>query len=85
MVHVNDLSRSVVAFEQSSTLLAVIEMGAKSWLVAATVPGIERQPLKKLEPDAAAVLRLIERWRSEAVKAGRTIARIVVAYEAERD
>ena len=85
MVHVNDLSRSVVAFEQSSTLIAVIEMGAKSWLVAATVPGIERQPLKKLEPDAAAVLRLIERWRSEAVKAGRTIARIVVAYEAGRD
>ena len=85
MVHVNDLSRSVVAFEQSSTLIAVIEMGAKSWLVAASVPGIERQPLKKLEPDAAAVLRLIERWRSEAVKAGRTIARIVVAYEAGRD
>jgi transposase len=85
VVHVNDLSRSVVAFEQSSTLLAVIEMGAKSWLVAASVPGIERQPLKKLEPDAAAVLRLIERWRSEAVKAGRTIARIVVAYEAGRD
>ena len=85
MVHVNDLSRSVVAFEQSSTLIAVIEMGAKSWLVAASVPGIERQPLKKLEPDAAAVLRLIERWRSEAIEAGRTIARIVVAYEAGRD
>ena len=85
MLHVNDLSRSVVPFEQSSTLLAVIEMGAKSWLVAASVPGIERQPLKKLEPDAAAVLRLIERWRSEAIEAGRTIARIVVAYEAGRD
>ena len=85
MLHVNDLSRSVVAFEQSSTLIAVIEMGAKSWLVAASVPGIERQPLKKLEPDAAAVLRLIERWRSEAIEAGRTIARIVVAYEAGRD
>jgi transposase len=41
--------------------------------------------LKKLEPDAAAVLRLIERWRSEAIEAGRTIARIVVAYEAGRD
>jgi transposase len=85
MLHVNDLSRSVVAFEQSSTLIAVIEMGAKSWLVAASVPGIERQPLKKVEPDAAAVLRLIERWRSEAIEAGRTIARIVVAYEAGRD
>ena len=85
MVQANDLSRSVVPFEQSSTLIAVIEMGAKSRLVAASVPGIERQPLKKLEPDAAAVLRLIERWRSEAIEAGRTIARIVVAYEAGRD
>ena len=53
MAHVNDLSRSIVAFQQSTTLVAVIEMGANGWLVAATVPGIERQPLKKLEPDAA--------------------------------
>ena len=38
MVRVNDLSRSVVAFEQSTTLVVVVEMGAKSWLVAGTVP-----------------------------------------------
>ena len=85
MVQANDLSRSIVAFEQSSTLVVVIEMGARSWLVAASVPGVERQPLKKIDPDAAAVLRLIERWRGEAVEAGQTIARIVVAYEAGRD
>ena len=85
MVQVNDLSRSIVTFEQSSTLVAVIEMGARSWLVAASVPGVERQPLKKIDPDAAAVLRLIERWRGEAVEAGRPIARVVVAYEAGRD
>ena len=85
VVQANDLSRSIIAFEQSSTLVVVIEMGARSWLVAATVPGIERQPLKKIDPDAAAVLRLIERWRGEAAEADRTIARIVVAYEAGRD
>src|SRR5262249_58362579 len=44
-----------------------------SWLVRSVVPGVERQPLKKLEPDATALLRLIERWRSEAVRAGRPI------------
>jgi transposase len=49
------------------------------------VPGIERQPLKKLEPDAEARLRLLQRWRDEATKAGRTITRIAVAYEAGRD
>jgi hypothetical protein len=45
------------------------------------VPGVERQPLKKLEPDATALLRLVERWRSEAVRAGRPITRVALAYE----
>jgi transposase len=40
---------------------------------------IVRQPLKKLEPDATALLRLIERWRNEAVRAGRPISRIALA------
>jgi transposase len=29
--------------------------------VSGVVPGVERQPLKKLEPDSPALLRLIER------------------------
>jgi transposase len=41
--------------------------------------------LKKLEPDPTALLQLIERWRSEAVRAGRPIRRIALAYEAGRD
>jgi transposase len=49
------------------------------------VPGFERHPLKKLVPDAEALLRLLQRWRDEATKAGRTITRITVAYEAGRD
>jgi transposase len=31
------------------------------------------------------LLRVLERWKAEAAKAGRTIARVVVAYEAGRD
>jgi transposase len=81
----NDLSRSLAAFDQDSTLIAVIEMSQSSWLVAGIVPGIERQPLKKLKPDEATLLGLLHRWRDEAVKAGRTISRIVVAFEAGRD
>jgi transposase len=53
--------------------------------VSGIVPGVERQPLKKPEPDATALLRLIERWRNEAVRAGRPISRIALAYEAGRD
>ena len=32
-----------------------------------------------------ALLRLLQRWRDEATKAGRTLKRVVVAYEAGRD
>ena len=60
-------------------------MSKASWLVSGAVPGVERQPLKKLAPDATALLRLIERWRNEAVRAGRPISRIALAYEAGRD
>jgi transposase len=79
------LSRSLVALDQESTLIAVIEMSQSSWLVAGIVPGIERHPLKKLDPDEEALLRLLQRWRDEATKAGHTITRIVLAYEAGRD
>jgi transposase len=49
------------------------------------VPGLERHPLKKLEPDEDALLRLLRRWREEAARAGRTITRLAVAFEAGRD
>ena len=80
-----DLSRSLAALDENSTLIAVIEMSQSSWLVAATIPGVERQPTKKLTPDEGGLLRLLHRWRGEAEKAGRTISRIAVAYEAGRD
>src|ERR1700757_3510477 len=81
----NELSRSLAALDQDSTLIAVIEMSRSTWLVASIVPGINRQPLKKLAADETALLQLLYRWRDEATKAGRTIDRIAVAYEAGRD
>jgi transposase len=81
----NDLSRPLTALDQDSTLIAVIEMSQASWLVGAIVPGIERHPLKKLTPEAEELLRLLQRWRDEATKAGRTVKRIAVAFEAGRD
>jgi transposase len=38
-----------------------------------------------LEPDEAALLRLLWRWRDEAAQKGRTIMRIAVAFEAGRE
>src|SRR6516162_6006881 len=50
----NDLSRSLVALDQNSTIIAVVELSQSS-------------------------------WRVEAVRAGRTITRIALAFEAGRD
>ena len=41
--------------------------------------------MKKLDPDPAVLLGLLQRWRVEAERAGRTISRIALAYEAGRD
>jgi transposase len=71
--------------DQNSTIIAVIEMSQSSWLVAGLIPGVERHPLKKLEPDEEGLLQLLRRWQDEAAKAGRTISRIAVAFEAGRD
>ena len=81
----NDLSRCLTALDQNSTVIAVVEMSRSSWLVAGIIPGVDRHPLKKLEPDEAALLRLLRRWQDEAIRAGRTISRIAVAFEAGRD
>src|SRR4051794_21237837 len=85
MPEVDDLSRSLATFDQDSTLLVAAEMSQSSWLVAGMVPGVTRNPLKKLAPDSAALVSLLKRWQSEAEKAGHPIGRIVLAFEAGRD
>ena len=85
MPKLNDLSSSLTTLVQDQTLIAVIELSESSWLVGGAIPGVERQPLKKLAPDEEELLRLLHRWRDEAVKSGHTITRIAVAYEAGRD
>ena len=81
----NDLSRSLIAFDQATTLVAVVELSRGSWLAAGLVPHLTRQPLKKLRSDPEALLGLVLRWRDQATKAGGRIKRIVVAFEAGRD
>lgn len=78
-------SRSLTALEEDSTIIAVIEMSQTKWLVAALVPGVERQLLKKFDADEETLLKLLHRWRREAGQVGRNIKRIVVAFEVGRD
>lgn len=72
-------------FIQDSTLVAVIEMSLSNWLVAGMIPGAARDPLKKIDPDPDDLLKLLHRWRDEAIQADKDIIRIAVAYESGRD
>ena len=82
---VNDLSRCLDPLDMDATVIAVVEMSQSSWLFAGIVPGVERQPLKKLAIDERALLNLLSRWRAEAEKKGHRITRIAVAFEAGHD
>src|SRR6202021_3520038 len=76
-----DLSKSLAALDQDSTLIVVIEMSQSSWLVAARAPGLARDPLKKLPPDPEQLFKLIDRWREESRRAGRVVRGGSVAFE----
>lgn len=78
-------SGSATAFEPSTTMVMVVEMSQNSWLVAGLLPGVQRRPLKKLQPDPDSLLAVVNRWRREAVDSGCAITRVVLAYEAGRD
>src|SRR5260370_38446501 len=77
----NDLSRSLVALDQGSTVIAVVEMSQSSWLVGGVIPGIERHPRKKLEPSPEKLLGVLHRWRDEAVRAAGQMTPLPLALE----
>src|SRR5260221_14275109 len=65
-----DAGRSLTAFEQDSTLVAVIEMSQSKWLVAAGVPGGQGPPLKKVYGDPGALLKVFQGSGGEERKGG---------------
>jgi transposase len=79
------MSKCLAALKQDSTIVAVIELSSKNWLLAGIVPGIERHPLKKFKADEQQLLAHLYRWCAEAKKAGHPINRVCVAFEAGRD
>lgn len=81
----DDSKACPATFVQDSTLVVVIEMSLSSWLVTGMIPGVNREPLKKIDPNPDQLLALLHRWRDEAIKSGKGITRIAVAYETGRD
>ena len=80
----NDLSRSLFALDQNSTIIAVVGLSQSSWLVGGVVPGIELSR-RTLAPSPERLLALPHRWRDEAVRAGGNITRIALAFEPGRE
>jgi transposase len=88
MANTFDTRKSCFPFDQSSTLVAVIELSKDSWLAGGIVPGLERCPRKKLNTNQDTeeeLLALLLRWRDEAIRSGQEIKRIAVAFESGRD
>ena len=73
------------SFNHATTIVGVVELSKKTWVIGGYVPGLERRPLKRVNDHAAGLLGVLVAWRKKAEQAGRTIARIVVAFEAGRD
>jgi transposase len=63
--HSYTASRATAAFDQECTLVVIIEMSQSAWLVSGLLPGVERQPLKKLQPDPDRLFSVVSRWREE--------------------
>src|ERR1700747_364293 len=81
----DDSKACLTAFVQDSTLTVVIEMSLRSWLVAGMVPGVNREPRKKIAADPGVLLLIFHHWLDVAIKAEKEITRIAVAYETGRD
>src|ERR671921_1515784 len=73
------------ALDHESTIVAVVELSARTWLVGAQVAGVPRQCRQKLVPSAEVLLDHLDHLRQRAGKAGKQVSRVVVAYEAGRD
>src|ERR1700692_948818 len=73
-----DLSKSLAALDQDSTLIVVIELSQSDWPCAGRAPGVAGDPLKKLKPDPEQLFKLIDRWREESRRAGCVVRRVCV-------
>jgi transposase len=81
-----DAHKPATAFDHDSTLVLALETSGKAWDLGAVVPGVNRRPKRHLDVRAVeALLAAIEGWKAEALRAGRTIARVALTYEAGRD
>ena len=77
-----DAHRPATAFDHDSTLVVAMELSGKYWQLGAVIPGVSRRAKVSVKArDINEVISVVDRWKAEAVRAGRTISRVVAAYE----
>ena len=65
--------------DQDSTLVVVLELSARSWLVGARLPGLGRLSRYALAPSVEALVDWLGTAKARAGAAGRTVSRVVLA------
>jgi transposase len=71
------------AADYDRALILAVEVSDKNWVVAAQVPGLPRgKPRRTLEPTAEALMAAIGGYTRRAAAVGRSVERVIVAYEA---
>ena len=83
MTQIVSLAVPAAAVDYDATLILAVETSNKSWVVAAQVPGLGQVKAKRtIAPKAEALAAAIEGYRQRAAGCGRTVARVIVVYEA---
>jgi transposase len=72
------------AVDYDSTVIVVVEISERSWVVGAQIPGVDRarKPKRTIAPNAAALFEALDQYRRRAAEAGYPVTREIVAYEA---
>jgi len=80
------LRKPATAFDHDNTLVIAMELSGKSWILSAAIPGVDRRPKKIVGiGDIDGVVAALSGWRTEAIRAGKSVSRVVAGYEAGRD
>ena len=73
------------ALDYDSTIVTVVELSDRSWIVGAQVPGVARRSKHGIEARWEDLVALLDRLGRRAEAAGKRADRVVLAYEAGRD
>lgn len=71
--------------DQDSTVLVVLELSGQSWLAGVRIPGLGRLSRYTLAPSVEDVMSLLGKVKDRASSQGKSVERVILAYEAGRD